>query len=236
MNLEAKNLIQKQLFEISDTIFRDFNAKLIPNISKDTIIGVKTPVLKRLAKELYRAKKYNDFLHALPHQFFEENQLHIFVISQIADFDTAIYELERFLPYIDNWATCDQLVMKAIAKNPERILDKINLWLDSEKTYTVRFAIGLLMRYFLDERFDVMYPKKISKIKSDEYYINMMIAWYFATALAKQYDNILPFFTDNYLTVWVHNKSIQKARESMRVTDEHKAQLKALVRSSGNGI
>ncbi len=222
--------IEKELFKLRDLKFRDFNAKLIPNISKETVIGVKTPQLKQFAKEVYKSEEYRDFLTALPHKYFEENQLHAFIISQITDFDMAIYELERFLPYVNNWATCDQLIMKAIAKNPERIPDKIDLWLESDKTYTVRFAIGLLMRYFLDDRFDKKYLKKVAAIKSDEYYINMMIAWYFATALAKQWNNTIKYIDGKTLSIWVHNKTIQKARESFRVTEEHKTLLKGLVR------
>ncbi len=222
--------IEKELFILRDIQFRDFNAKLIPNISKDTIIGVKTPQLKQLAKEVYKSGKYKDFISAFPHKYFEENQLHAFIIAQIADFDMAIFELERFFPYVDNWATCDQLIMKAIAKSPERILNKIDSWLASGKTYTVRFAIGLLMRYFLDERFDKKYLEKIAAIKSDKYYINMMIAWYFATALSKQWETSVKYIEEKRLDIWVHNKTIQKARESLRVTEEHKIFLKGLVR------
>ncbi len=222
--------IQKQLFELQDLAFRDFNAKLIPNIDRKTVIGVRTPQLKVLAKELYKSGEYAPFLRALPHQYFEENQLHAFILSQIPDFETATDELERFLPYVDNWATCDQLVLKAIAKRPERMLDKIEVWLASDRVYTVRFAIGLLMRYFLDGRFSAEYLEKVAAVRSDEYYINMMIAWYFATALAKQYDAALPYFQEKCLSQWTHNKAIQKARESYRVTDAHKAELKGLKR------
>ncbi len=222
--------IQKQLFEMQDLAFRDFNAKLIPNIDKETVIGVRTPQLKVLAKALYKSGEHTPFLRYLPHQYFEENQLHAFILSQIPDFETAVLELERFLPYVDNWATCDQLVLKAIAKRPERMLDKIDLWLASDRVYTVRFAIGLLMRYFLDGRFSAEYLEKVAAVRSEEYYINMMIAWYFATVLAKQYDAALPYFQENRLSQWTHNKAIQKARESYRVTDAHKAELKELKR------
>lgn len=220
--------IEKRLFELKDLKFRDFNAKLIPNISKDTIIGVKTPQLKQLAKELYKSGEYKDFIVSLPHRYFEENQLHAFAISHIIDFDIAIYELERFLSYVDNWATCDQLIMKAIAKNPERILSKIDLWLASGKIYTIRFAIGLLMRYFLEEKFDKKYLDKVATVRSDEYYINMMIAWYFATALAKQWEASVKYIEEKKLSIWVHNKTIQKARESFRITNEQKEYLKGL--------
>ncbi len=222
--------IEKELFKLQDIKFRDFNARLIPNISKETVIGVKTPQLKQFAREMYKNEKYKDFISVLPHKYFEENQLHAFIISQITDFDIAIYELERFLPYVDNWATCDQLIMKAITKNPEKMLGRIDLWLTSDKTYTVRFAIGLLMRYFLDDRFDKKYLEKVAAIKSNEYYINMMIAWYFATALAKQWDATVKYIEEEKLGTWIHNKTIQKARESFRIVDEQKIFLKSLVR------
>ncbi len=220
--------IEKRLFELKDLKFRDFNAKLIPNLDKDTMIGVKTPQLKQLAKALYKSGDHTEFIRSLPHKYFEENQLHAFIISQITDFDIAIYELERFLPYIDNWATCDQLVLKAIAKDPKRILNKIDLWLASEKLYTIRFAIGLLLRYFLDERFDEKYLDKAAAVRSGEYYINMMIAWYFATALAKQWEDSVKYIEEKKLNTWVHNKTIQKARESLRITNEQKEYLKGL--------
>ncbi len=220
--------IEKRLFELKDLKFRDFNAKLIPNLDKDTMIGVKTPQLKQLAKELYKRGDYAEFIRSLPHKYFEENQLHAFIISQITDFDIAIYELERFLPYVDNWATCDQLVLKAIAKDPKRILNKIDLWLASEKLYTIRFAIGLLLRYFLDERFDEKHLDKAAAVRSGEYYINMMIAWYFATALAKQWEDSVKYIEEKKLNTWVHNKTIQKARESLRITNEQKEYLKSL--------
>ncbi len=222
------NKTQEKLFDYQDLTFRDFNMKLIPNIDKNTVIGVKTQCLKSLAKEIVKSNDFEAFLQELPHQYFEENQLHSFIISEIKDFKTAIFELERFLPYVDNWATCDQLILKAIAKNPEKMLPYIEKWIQSEKTYTVRFAIGLLMRYFLDERFENKYLSMAASVKSEEYYINMMSAWYFATALAKQYEKTLPYFEKKLLPVWVHKKAIQKARESRRVTDEHKEVLKAL--------
>ena len=222
--------IRKQLELLADSQFRDFNAKLIPNINKDTVLGVKTPQLKKLAKELIKSGEYQNFLSILPHDCFEENQLHAFIISEIKDFDMAVLQLEHFLPYIDNWATCDQLVIKAVAKAPEKMLGRIDVWLQSENTYTVRFAIGFLMRYFLDARFDEKYLEKVAGIESDEYYVNMMSAWYFATALAKQYSRTLPYFKNNSLSVWVHNKSIQKARESRRIPEDRKLELKKMIR------
>lgn len=214
--------IKEELFKLKDEKFGDFNARLIPDADRETVIGVKTPELKKLAKVIVKENISDKFLKQLPHKYFEENQLHAFIISDIKDFDIALREIERFLPYIDNWATCDQLIPKAIAKNPERILPKADEWLKSEHTYTVRFAIAIYMRYFLDDRFKKDYLYKISSLKSDEYYVNMMIAWYFATALAKQYDTAISVFEKHLLDKWTHNKAIQKARESYRVSDEHK--------------
>ncbi len=222
--------LYKRLIALQAPAFRDFNAKLIPNIEKGTVLGVKTPELKLLAKELIKNGEAEEFLARLPHQYFEENQIHAFLISEIKDWDKAIAELERFLPYVDNWATCDQMILKVIAKDPERILDKAEEWIHSDHVYTIRFGIGLLMRYFLDEGFREEYLEKVAAIKSEEYYVNMMSAWYFATALAKQYEATLPYFTDNRLDKWVHNKSISKARESYRVSNEHKEILKLLIR------
>ena len=222
--------IRKQLELLADSQFRDFSAKLIPNVNKDTVLGVKTPRLKKLAKELIKSGEYRNFLSILPHDCFEENQLHAFIISEIKDFNTAVSQLERFLPYIDNWATCDQLIMKAVAKSPEKMLGRIDVWLQSENTYTVRFAIGFFFCYFLDARFDEKYLEKVAGIESDEYYVNMMSAWYFATALAKQYDKTIPYFENKRLSVWVHNKSIQKARESRRIPEDRKLELKKMIR------
>ncbi len=217
--------IQKRLISLSDESFRDFNARLMPTVDKNTVIGVKTPLIKAMAKEIFKSREYKEFLSELPHKYFEENQLHAFIVSQIKDFDDALFELERFLPYIDNWATCDQLVMNAFSKSPERILPSIDKWLKSSRTYTIRFAIGQLMRYFLDERFSLEYSDRVAAVISGEYYVNMMSAWYFTTALAKQYDAALPYFKEGRLSAWVHNKAIQKARESYRVTDARKEEL-----------
>lgn len=220
--------IKEELFKLQDNKFGDFNSRLIPGVDRKKVIGVKTPELKRLAKIIVKENIADDFLQQLPHQYFEENQLHAFILSDIKDYDMALSEIERFLPYIDNWATCDQLIPKAIAKNPERILVKAEEWLKSEHTYTVRFAIAIYMRYFLDDRFKMDYLYKIASLKSDEYYVNMMIAWYFATALAKQYDTTISVFEKQLLDKWTHNKAIQKACESLRVSDEHKDVLKGM--------
>jgi 3-methyladenine DNA glycosylase AlkD len=216
------------LFEKQDIEYRDFQSKLIPNVDKSYFIGVRTPELRKYAKELLKAGGYSSFIDELPHKYFDENQLHAFIISGIKDFDKCVAETEKFLPYVNNWATCDQLSPKCFAKNKEALLPYISRWIKSEKTYTVRFGIGMLMSHFLDDAFDEKYLKTVSAVRSDEYYINMMIAWYFATALAKQYESTLPFIENRALEKWTHNKAIQKAIESYRITDEQKAYLKTL--------
>ena len=220
--------IVAELFRLQDKKYAAFQVKLIPTVAADRIIGVRTPELRAFAKELPKDKDVGTFLAALPHQYFEEDQLHAFVISLEKDFDKCIEEVEAFLPFVDNWATCDQLSPKAFKKTPEKLLPYIETWLKSDKVYTVRFAIGMLMQHFLDQRFDPKYPDMVAAVKSEEYYINMMIAWYFATALAKQYDAILPYLEGKRLDPWTHNKTIQKSVESYRITAEQKAYLKTL--------
>lgn len=218
--------VRKELYSLQDSKYADFSAKLSPDMKREDFIGVRTPALKDLAKRMVKDGTAAEFIAILPHKFFEENQLHAFIISLIRDFDVAIKEVEKFLPFIDNWATCDQLRSKAFAKYPERLLPYIDKWLTSRKTYTIRFGMGALMCYFLDDKFKPEYLSKVAAVKSDEYYINMMIAWYFATALAKQYEATVPYIEEHKLPDWVHRKTIQKAVESFRVTDEHKAYLK----------
>ena len=220
--------IQNFLFENQDMEYRDFQSKLIPNVDKSYFIGVRTPVLRKYAKELLKTGDIGVFLNELPHEYFDENQLHAFILSGIKDFGECIAELEKFLPYINNWATCDQLSPKCFAKNKAELLKYINKWIKSDKTYTVRFAIGMLMSHFLDTDFDEKYLDTVAAVKSEEYYINMMIAWYFATALAKQYESTLPYIENKALDKWTHNKAIQKAVESYRITDEHKKYLRTL--------
>lgn len=227
MNTEIIKSIKDELFKLQDKKYRDFQAKLIPNVDTKSVIGVRTPDLRKLAKKLKNVEDISLFLEDFPHQYFDENQLHAFILSESKDFDKCLDEVDKFLPYIDNWATCDQLSPKVFKKNKKALLEKIKVWLTSNHTYTVRFAIGMLMQHFLDEDFDVKFPKMVAKIKSDEYYINMMIAWYFATALAKQYDKILPFIENKKLEKWTHNKSIQKAVESYRISSEQKEYLKS---------
>lgn len=220
--------IRDKLFKMQDIGYRDFNSKLIPTVKKEDMIGVRTPELRKYAKKLLKEEGVEDFLHSLPHKYFDENQLHAFIISEIKDFKLCIDELINFLPYLDNWATCDQLSPKIFKKYRDDILPHIYEWLKSEKTYTVRFGIGMLMEHFLDEDFKSEYPEMVAAVRSEEYYINMMTAWYFATALAKQYESILPFIEGNKLDTWTHNKSIQKAIESNRISAEQKNYLKGL--------
>ena len=220
--------IRNGLFDLQDSQYRDFQAKLIPSASADKMIGVRTPVLRKLAKDLAKRKEIGGFLNDLPHRYFDENQLHAFIISQLKDYEQCMDEVIRFLPYIDNWATCDQLSPKIFRKHRPKLIDQIRKWIISDRTYTIRFGIGMLMEHFLDEDYDPAYPEMVACIRSDEYYVNMMIAWYFATALAKQYDSILPFIKNRRLDPWTHNKTIQKARESYRISPEQKEHLKAL--------
>ena len=220
--------IRDELFKMQDIGYRDFNSKLIPTVKKEDMIGVRTPELRKYAKKLLKEEGVEDFLHSLPHKYFDENQLHAFIISEIKDFKLCIDELINFLPYLDNWATCDQLSPKIFKKYRNDLLPHIYEWLKSNKTYTVRFGIGMLMEHFLDEDFKTEYPEMVAAVRSEEYYINMMTAWYFATALAKQYESILPFIEGNKLDTWTHNKSIQKAIESNRINAEQKNYLKGL--------
>lgn len=220
--------IQQELFRMQDTKYRDFQAKLLPTVNSQTMIGVRTPQLRTFAKTLFKQNDFSDFLNILPHKYFDENQLHAFLICEIKDFDFCLEELNKFLPFVDNWATCDQMAPKIFKKHKKPLLEQIKIWILSEKTYTVRFAVGMLMQHFLDEDFDLEYPKMVLKIYSEEYYIKMMIAWYFATALAKQYSAVIPFLENQNLEKWTHNKAIQKALESYRITDEQKEYLRTL--------
>ena len=219
--------IIKELFKLQDKKYQEMQYKIIPNIDSSTIIGVRTPELRKLAKTLIK-EDYKSFLDDLPHKYFDENQLHAFTISLIKDYDECLDCVNKFLPYIDNWATCDQLSPVVFKKNTDSLLNSIKEWIKSRDTYTIRFGIGMLMSYYLDDNFKSDYLKLVSKIKSDEYYVNMMIAWYFATALAKQYDKTIPYIENNVLDKWTHNKTIQKAIESYRVSDDHKEYLRKL--------
>lgn len=223
-------MLEKQLFEWQDSAYKAFQCRLIPTVNPDTVIGVRTPQLRRLAREIAGTPQAAEFMLQLPHRYYEENSLHGFLIEQIRDFDQCIAALETFLPYVNNWATCDTMSPKALIRQPDRLLVQIGRWLRSDQTYTVRFGIGQLMSHYLDARFCPEYPQAVAAVCSQEYYINMMRAWYFATALAKQYAAVLPFLAEHRLDAWTHNKAIQKACESRRLTQEQKDELRRLKR------
>ncbi|MCR5792636.1 MAG: DNA alkylation repair protein [Lachnospiraceae bacterium] len=220
--------IRKELFRLQDNKYRDFQSKLLPTVNPDTVIGVRTPQLRKYAKTLIKREDVEEYLQQLPHKYFDENQLHAFIISERKDYEQCLKEVQDFLPYVDNWATCDQMSPKIFKKHRIELLPHIENWIQSKETYTVRFGIGMLMQHFLEETFDVRYPEQVAGIRSDEYYINMMIAWYFATALAKQYEAVVPYIENRRLDDWTHNKAIQKSIESYRITAEQKAYLKTL--------
>ncbi len=220
--------IRAYLFSMRDESYRDFQSALIPTVNKETVIGVRTPALRKYARELAKRENVEEFLSDLPHLYFEENNLHFFIIEQTADFETCLNQVQAFLPYVDNWATCDQACPRAFRRHKQELLPFIREWMKSERTYTVRYGLGMLMRLFLDEDFSVEYPEMAAAVQSEEYYVNMMVAWYFATALAKQYDAVLPYLKEHRLSHWVHNKTIQKACESYRLTEGQKAYLKGL--------
>ena len=218
--------IQQQLFELQDMAYRDFHSRLMPDIDKETVIGIRVPVLRKYAKSIAGTELSEKFIKELPHRYYEENNLHMMLITGIKDYDRCLSEIERFLPYIDNWATCDFPAPKCFENHKEELLPVIKRWIASSETYTIRYGIGMLMRLYLDEDFDPEYVRLVVGVKSDEYYVNMMIAWYMATALAKQWDAVIPYIEDHCMSDWVHRKTIQKAVESYRITDEQKKYLK----------
>lgn len=218
--------LQEQLFALQDKAYADFQSKLLPTVPRETVIGVRTPDLRKMAKQICKTPAAQKFLQSLPHRYFDENQLHAFILSEDKDFNTCIANLEQFLPYVDNWATCDQLSPRCFKKHTTELLSYIRKWMKSTHTYTIRFGMGMLMRYYLDGEFKPEFLEWVASIKSDEYYIRMMQAWFFATALAKQWDATLPYIEQHRLHPWMHNKTIQKAIESYRITDEQKALLR----------
>ena len=235
----------KRLQAEQDLKYRDFHASLLPNIDKKSIIGVRVPTMRKIAKE-FAAADVAKFLDKLPHKYFEENQVHLFVVERIKDADECLYRIEQFLPYIDNWAVCDGKSPKALLKDEKRFVSCIEKWLKSREPYTVRFGVNMLMNFFLDARFDKKFLKWVAAIDenlfddsdtgcadgkvraTDRYYVQMVIAWYFATALAKQWDATFPYIKGRKLSPWIHAKSIQKACESYRITDAQKAILRRL--------
>ena len=223
--LELCDFIFQKLYGLKDIKYRDFNSSLIPNIAPDTMIGVRVPALRQLAKELFMTIDWRQYFRLLPHRYFEENMLHAFMICLIKDFDDCTAAADDFLPYIDNWAVCDTFSPLIFKKHPEKLLPHINRWLNAKKPYTVRFAIGMLMQHFLDKNFAPEYLEKVAAVSSSEYYVNMMRAWYFATALAKQYKNAVIYIEENRLDDWTHNMTIRKAKESRRISAETKCYL-----------
>ena len=220
--------LQEELFKLQDTAYRDFHSSLMPGVDKEAVIGVRIPVLRKFAKEYAKSGETEQFMRELPHKYYEENNLHMMLIGQVKDYAECISELEKFLPYIDNWATCDLLAVRTVKNHLNSYIKKIDRWLESEHIYTIRFGINMLMRYYLEEEFKLEYPGKVAAIRSEEYYVNMARAWYFATALAKKYDQVLPFLEEQKMDVWTHNKTIQKAIESYRITPEQKEYLRTL--------
>lgn len=227
----AENIIaeiQERLFEMQDVEYQAFQCKLMPTVEPDSVIGVRMPQLRQFAKEIAKREDIGDFLEQLPHQYYEENNLHGLIVEAMKDYDLCIAQLDRFLPYVNNWATCDMMSPKIFKKHLSQLFQPIQRWMEAEDVYMVRFGIGMLMKFYLDDAFEPEYLEWVAAIQSDEYYINMMIAWYFATALAKQYDSTIPFLEKRQLSTWVHNKTIQKAIESYRIKDDRKTYLRTL--------
>jgi len=221
-------MVQTKLFALQDLNYKEFLCKLMPTVNPDTVIGVRTPELRKLAREFAKTPEASEFIKILPHTYYEENNLHGFLIETIKDYAAAIAAVEAFLPYIDNWATCDTLSPKVFKKHLPELYERIKVWLKSDRTYTVRFGIGMLLGLYLDEAFHPEMLDMVAGVRSEEYYINMMIAWYFATALAKQYEAALPFIQERRLEKWTHNKAIQKAIESYRINNDVKTYLRTL--------
>lgn len=220
--------ITELLFELGDAKYAAFQSKLTPTVDKELFIGVRVPVLRKFAKELNDNPIASEFLSELPHKYYDENMLHGILISEMKDYDKLIKETDRFLPYIDNWAVCDIMSPKVFKKHKVELFEKIREWTNAEHPYTIRFGIEMLMSHYLDEDFKTEYLEIPAMLRSEEYYVNMMIAWFFATALAKQWDVAISYLEQKQLDEWVHRKTIQKAKESYRITDEQKSYLKTL--------
>ena len=225
---EVRKTVQKELFVLQDLKYRDFHAKLIPSVDKEKVIGIRTPALRAYAKKFGKKEEAKQFLEILPHQYYEENNLHGLLIEQMKEYEKCVEELERFLPYIDNWATCDLLALHMMKKHRDIFIREVFRWIESDQPYTIRFGISMLMRHYLDEEFKTEYPEKVAAIRSEEYYVNMMCAWYFATALAKQREAALPYFSGGLRDEWVRKKAICKAIESRRVDDATKELLRGM--------
>lgn len=222
------NKLQKELTKISDAQYAAFQSKLTPGIDSSLFLGVRVPVLRQFAKEFSKRDETKSFSKELPHKYYDENMLHALLISGMKDFDQIIFELNKFLPYVDNWAVCDIMSPKALKKDKTKLLENIKKWIKSSHTYTCRFGIEMLMSFYLDEDFKPEYLKLVSNVRSKEYYVNMMIAWFFATALTKQWDSTIIYIVNNTLDTWAHNKTIQKAIESYRINAKQKQYLRTL--------
>lgn len=220
--------IIKKLYELADEKYADFQAKLTPNVDRNLFIGVRVPNVRKLAKEIYKSGQYDDFLKELPHKYYDENMLHGLLISEIKDYEEAISETDKFLPYVDNWAVCDIMSPKVFKKHKAALIEKIIEWSNSNESYTIRFGIEMLMSHYLDDDFKIEYLEIPAAVRSEEYYVNMMIAWFFATALTKQWDATISYIENSKLQKWTHNKTIQKAIESYRISDEQKVYLRTL--------
>ena len=225
---EIEKYVHQSLFELQDEKYRDFHAALMPTVDKETVIGVRSPQLKKFAKEFYKSGDYESFLKILPHKYYEENNVHAALIGFEKDYGKAINLLDEFLPFVNNWATCDMMRISVFKKHLPELYSKIPEWLGSDNPYTVRFGIKMLMDFFLGENFTAECAERVCSISREEYYVKMMVAWYFATALAKNYNEILPYIENKRLERQTHNKAIQKAVESYRITDEKKAYLRTL--------
>lgn len=225
---DIEKTVQMWLFEMQDLSYKEFHIKLIPTVDPDTVIGVRTPELRKFAKEFAKTPHAAEFLQILPHKYYDENNLHGFLIETMQDYDGAIAALDTFLPYVDNWATCDMIRPKVFRHHLNRLREQIKIWMASDHMYTVRFAMEMLLTFYLDEHFEPEYLAWVAAVRSDEYYVNMMIAWFFATALSKQYDASLPYIEQKRLAPWTHNKAIQKAIESYRISDRQKSYLRKL--------
>ena len=223
-------MFSKELFNLRDSWYKEFQCKLIPTVDESLVIGIRTPALRNFARQIKDTAEAKDFLNTLPHKYYEENNVHAFLIEKINNYDECIAALDKFLPFVDNWATCDMMNPKIFKKNTQKLLEKIEEWMTASHVYTIRFGIGMLMRFYLDDNFSTEYLDMVANIVSEEYYVNMMKAWFFATALAKQYEATLPYIQQNRLDIWSHNKAIQKAAESFRVSQEHKDELKSYKR------
>ena len=227
--------MRNRMMQLRDEAYAQFQRKLLPTLEGEKIIGVRTPLLRAMAKEMLEGGEAEGFMQHLPHDTFEENQLHAFLISECRDFDKVIRHLQAFLPYVDNWATCDQLRPKAFKKEKERLLLYIWEWMHAQQAYTIRFGMEMLMCHYMEEAFDDQHLAWVADVKHEDYYVRMMVAWYFATALTRQYDAALPYMKEKRLERWTHNKAIQKAIESRCILDERKAYLRKLKITEENG-